>query len=212
MGTEVKLYGVCASPYNWRVVLALKQKGIEFEFIEEDLSNKSQMLLEYNPVHKKIPVLVHGGKPVCESIVILEYIEEKWPHNPLLPSDPYEKAVARFWLKFANDKFPAIIRMVLASGEEREEAIKETLEMLQTLEEHGLIREKKFFGDDKINMVDIAFSGIARYLEPIESYLGIKLLEADKFPNLLAWINNFKEVPIVKDTLPPLKPPQKKLD
>lgn len=107
MGEEVKavkLFGVWSSPYSHRIQLALKMKDIPFEYVEEDLSNKSSMLLNHNPVHKMIPVLVHNEKPIVESLIILEYIDEIWKDRPLLPQDPYERAQARFWARFIDDK------------------------------------------------------------------------------------------------------------
>jgi glutathione S-transferase len=102
---EVVLFGTWASAYCKRVELALKLKGIPYEYVEEDLTNKSESLLHYNPVHKKVPVLIHNGKPVAESLVILEYIYEHWENTPkILPNDPYQRAKVRFWVNFYDQK------------------------------------------------------------------------------------------------------------
>ncbi|KAF6162156.1 hypothetical protein GIB67_008285 [Kingdonia uniflora] len=198
---DLKLHGSIFSPFTCRVIWALKLKGLNFECIEEDMTNKSDLLLKYNPVYKKIPVLVHGGKPIVESSIILEYIEETWPQNPLLPVDPYEKAVARFWSKFADDKSLTLYGFFVKVGEEQEKAVQEGLEILRNLEEHGL-GDKKFFGGETIGLADVGLGWIAFWLDVLEEIVGIKLLEESKFPRLFEWTNNFKEISIIKENLP----------
>ena len=102
---QVTLLDLWVSPFAMRVKIALAEKGIEFESREEDLSNKSPLLLEMNPVKKQIPVLIHNGKPVCESLIIVQYIDEVWTHkSPLLPRDPCQRAHARFWADYIDKK------------------------------------------------------------------------------------------------------------
>jgi glutathione S-transferase len=105
MADEVVLLDFWPSMFGMRARIALAEKGIKYEYKEEDLQNKSELLLKMNPIHKQIPVLIHNGKPVLESLIIVQYIDEVWNHkSPLLPSDPYQRAQAKFWAAFVDAK------------------------------------------------------------------------------------------------------------
>ncbi len=110
---ELKLLGTWASPYVSRVKLALHLKGLSYEYVveEDHFNNKSELLLSSNQVHKKVPVMIHNGKPICESLIIMEYLDEAFPDTaaPLLPADLHDRAVARFWAAYIDDKVITLI-------------------------------------------------------------------------------------------------------
>ncbi|KAL6322901.1 hypothetical protein AAG906_021035 [Vitis piasezkii] len=203
MAEEVKLFRTWSSRFALRIVWALKIKGVEYETIFEDLSDKSPSLLQYNPAHKKVPVLVHNGKPIAESYVILEYIDETWKETPLLPEDPYERAMARFWAKFGDDKVLTSIMwgVFIKEGKEQEEAMVEAMKNLWLLEEE--LRGKKFFGGERIGFVDLALGWLANLISILEDVAGLKIVDEDKFPLLSAWMKDFADSPIIKDNWPP---------
>ncbi|XP_042480741.1 probable glutathione S-transferase isoform X2 [Macadamia integrifolia] len=195
---ELKLLGTKLSPFSWRVRWVLKLKGIEYEFIEEDLRNKSPLLLSSNPVHKMVPVLIHGGKAIPESRIIILYIEETWMKNPILPSDPYERAQALFWAKFADEK----IHMAFSStGDDQVKAVESATEALEALE--GEIKGKRFFGGERIGFADIVVGWIAYWLEMVEEAACFKVWNSKNFPSLHSWMNNFLEVNVIRENLPP---------
>ncbi|KAL1295690.1 hypothetical protein HN51_056542 [Arachis hypogaea] len=201
---DIKVLGFWSSPYVHRVIWALKLKGISYEYIEVERHGKSQLLLQSNPVYNKVPVLIHGGKSIAESMVILQYIEDTWPHNPLLPQDPYERALARFWIKFGEDSTASITDLFMRPSKDEEEgaiAIEKAKETLKVMEEKGL-GDKKFFGGNNIGMVDIAYGLLCHWLEGLEEITGLKLIDPSQFPRLHAWTQNFKQVPLIKENLP----------
>lgn len=105
MADEVVLLDAKLSMFGMRARVALAEKGVKYEEREENLGNKSPLLLQMNPVNKTIRVLIHNGKPINESLIIVEYIDEVWKGlAPFLPSDPYQRAQARFWADFVGSK------------------------------------------------------------------------------------------------------------
>ncbi|KAK6772890.1 hypothetical protein RDI58_028128 [Solanum bulbocastanum] len=198
----VKLIGTPFSFFTYRVIWILKLKGINYEYIDEDMSKKSPLLVKYNPIHKKVPVLIYGDKTICESMVIVEYIDEMWQLNPLLSTDPYERAMARFWAKYIEEKSYSTWNVFCNTGEKQQNAIKESLEMFKTIEENALGENNILFGGENIGLVDIAFGGYSLWMEIIEEIVGVKLVDPQNFPRINKWIKNFKEVQAIKDNLP----------
>ncbi|KAJ8551060.1 hypothetical protein K7X08_000430 [Anisodus acutangulus] len=199
---EVKLLGVSLSPFSRRVEWALKIKGVKYEFIEQDLQNKSPLLLESNPIHKKIPVLVHNGKPICESMVIVEYIDETFEGPSILPQDPYDRAIARFWAKFFDEKcIPVMGKALFGQGEESDKAKEEFGELLKILDNE--LKDKKFIVGDKVGFADMAANLVAYWLGIIEEASGNILVTSEKFPNFCAWKENYIYCSQVKEHLPP---------
>nr|XP_009782169.1 PREDICTED: glutathione S-transferase U10-like [Nicotiana sylvestris] len=195
--SEVVLLGSWFSSYSNRVRLALEIKGIEYEYIEQDLTNKSQELLNYNPIHKKVPVLVHNGKPIVESIVILEYIEDCWKNSPKLwPEELYERIG------------PSSKAVLMSKGSEKDKAIEESNEVLKVLEE-GIERDfpkrSPFLNGKNPGILDIVIGSSACNVEAFTEAIGggEKDLSLEKYPCLFALVTALKNLPIMKQHLPP---------
>ncbi|KAL9437901.1 hypothetical protein AB3S75_023716 [Citrus x aurantiifolia] len=200
MADEVVLLDFWPSMFGIRVRIALAEKGVKYEYKEEDLKNKSPLLLQMNPVHKKIPVLIHNGRPVCESSIIVEYIDEVWKDKaPLLPSDPYQRAQARFWVDFIDKKmYDSSRKTWTTKGEEQEAAKKEFFEVLKTLE--GQLGDKPFFGRDNFGYVDLSLIPFYCWFYTYET-CGKFRVEAE-CPKFIAWVKRCLQRETVAKALP----------
>jgi stringent starvation protein A len=90
----ITLYDADRCPYCARVRIVLAEKGIEYEKVEIDLSDRPAWIYEKNPLGK-VPVLEEDAFVLPESAVINEYLEERYPEPSLWPADPGERALAR---------------------------------------------------------------------------------------------------------------------
>ncbi|KAK2990775.1 hypothetical protein RJ640_012676 [Escallonia rubra] len=205
--SDVKLLGVWASPYVNRVQIALNVKSVDYEFVEERFLPKSELLLSFNPVHKKVPVFFYGDKTICESLVIAQYIDEEWTNGPsILPSDPCDRAVARFWAAYLDEKlFPAVRELLLAQEEEAKAVLIEKIVEGLALLEAAFVecsKGKAYFGGDSIGYLDIAFGSLLGWLKVVEIMADVKLLNEAKIPGLAEWAVRFSLNDVVKDVLP----------
>ncbi|KAK1423787.1 hypothetical protein QVD17_19095 [Tagetes erecta] len=198
---DVILLNFWISVFGVRVRIALAEKGIEYEYREEDLPNKSPLLLEMNPVNKKIPILIHRGKPVCESNIIVQYIDETWHEKSpaLLPSDPYLRAQARFWADFIDKKiYESGKKVMMAKGEDVEALKKEYIDLLKVLEEQ--LGEKPYLVGESFGFVDIAMIPFGSWFYELNQ-IGIMSIE-EECPKLAAWVKRCMKRESVSKSLP----------
>ncbi|XP_047957698.1 glutathione S-transferase U17-like [Salvia hispanica] len=202
----VKLYGGRPSPYVNRVVMALEMKSVDYELVEMNPYEKSELLIKINPIHKKIPVLVHGDRPICESLIIVQYIDDAWTNGPsILPTDPYDRATARFWAAFIDDNFFPLLREMREAEEEAKRLVFEkVLEAFALLEEAFITisKGKAFFGGDTVGYLDIALGSFVGYLRLSEMLnANYKILDETKTPLLAEWAERLYSDSLVKDAM-----------
>ncbi|CAH8258163.1 unnamed protein product [Arabidopsis lyrata] len=201
--SKVTLHGTWISPYSKRVEIALKLKGILYEYVEEDLQNKSESLIQLNPVHKKIPVLVHDGKPVAESLVILEYIDETWMNSPrFFPEDPYERAQVRFWVSYINQQvFEVTGQIMFQEGEAQAKSVEEARKRIKVLDE-GLEKHfpnKNIRENDDVGLLEIIIIATFGVHKAHREEIGVEIISPVNTPTLYNWIERLQDLSVVKE-------------
>ncbi|KAJ5092735.1 hypothetical protein N7456_008596 [Penicillium angulare] len=175
----LKLY---AGWFLQRVWLALEEKQIPYEYIEVNPYNKPDSLLSLNP-RGLVPTLScptqQGPKPLYESTVILEYLEEAYPDNKprLLPEDPYERARARIWIDYVTSRiipsFHRFLQYQPQDGEDKEIGLAKVRDdfanhlKVWTKEMHS---EGPFFLGPELTLPDIVLAPWAERLWVLDSF------------------------------------------
>ena len=99
------LYHGLASTCSKKVRLALFEKGVPFESRIVNLQKFEQHSPEYLAINPNgvVPAIVHDGRPVIESSVIIDYLDDVFPAPALRPADPHDRATMRIWIKWSDE-------------------------------------------------------------------------------------------------------------
>lgn len=147
-------------PYVERSRIVLAEKGIDYEQTFIDLGDKPDWFLEISP-RGKVPVLLVDERPVFESYVINELLEELCPEPSMMPGDPIERAESRSWIVFNNDVLMSHAATLWFSDDEAatEEAEGKLREAFGRLDDTLAERDQgPFFAGADLNLVDAVYA------------------------------------------------------
>ncbi len=170
-------------PYAHRVRIVLAEKGVVAEIVEVDLDNKQDELMELNP-YGTVPTLVDRDLVLYQSSIILEYLEERFPHPPLMPVYPVARARNRLMLNRVDRDWYSLMDTILAGDDKAVEvARKELYDSLLSVA--PVFSDSPYFLSEEYTLVDCSLSALLWRL-PL---MGIELPESQGKP-ILRYMNN----------------------
>jgi len=199
----IKLYDFLSSPNCQRVKVVLAEKKLPYETVPIDLKKGEQKKPEYlklNP-YGKVPVIIDGATVLYESLIINEYLEEKYPEPPLMPKDHGKKAKVRILIDYGMNHLDAPYQTI------RKEMMKDEKERDQTVIDKArqelknlLGRFERELGDQPYLAGDFSLADAA--LIPRFTRLeGMGVLPDPSLPSVGAWVKRMKDRPSVRAIL-----------
>lgn len=178
--------------YSHRVRMVLAEKGVAVDIVEVDPSNMPEDLATINP-YNSVPTLLDRELVLYESTVIMEYLDERFPHPPLLPVYPVARAQSRLFIYRIEKDWSGRVDLLMAGkGREtvRDKARNELRESIVSIA--PIFDEVLFFMNDEFTLVDCCVAPILwrlnvldiklpeRSTRPMQKYMQ-KMFERDSF-------------------------------
>lgn len=146
----------CAQCHRTRIVLS--EKDITVDIIDIDPENKPEDLLDLNP-YNTVPTLVDRDLVLYEPRIIMEYLDERFPHPPLMPVDPVSRARSRLALYRVENDWYRLLDDLQHGGEKKQARARKMIkEMLVASAE--VFAAKTFFLSDEFSLVDCTIAPI----------------------------------------------------
>lgn len=176
--SSMTFYSDANDHYSHRVRIVLAEKGVTVDVIDVDPDNKPEDLSSLNP-YNSLPTLIDRELALYEPNVMMEYLDERFPHPPLLPVYPVARAQSRLWIYRIERDWGSLIETILeGKPKEAEAARKELTSSLITTA--PIFADLPYFMSEEFTLVDCCMAAILWRL-PV---LGIELPEKQCKPLL----------------------------
>ena len=195
------LYSDRDDHYSQRVRIVLAEKDITAEIRESSLEDTPDEILSINPYHK-LPILVDRDLALHDPSVMMEYLDERFPHPPLLPVYPVARANSRTLMLRIDKEWRPIVDTLIEAKLSEKESMKLREELLHEISSIApTFKEFKFFMSDEFTLVDCCLAPILWRLPSI----GIKLPVNRHLKPLLDYQKKVFERPGFLDSLSSLE-------
>jgi len=195
------LYSDRDDHYSQRVRIVLAEKDIAAEIRESALEDTPDEILSINPYHK-LPILVDRDLALHDPSVMMEYLDERFPHPPLLPVYPVARANSRTLMLRIDKEWCPILDTLIEAKLSEKELMKLREELLHEISSIApTFKEFKFFMSDEFTLVDCCLAPILWRLPSI----GIKLPVNRHLKPLLDYQKKVFERPGFLDSLSSLE-------
>ena len=148
-----------------RVRLVLAAKGVTYDLVPVDAQNPPEDLIDLNPYHS-VPTLVERELVLYAASVVSEYLDERYPHPPLMPVDPLSRARLRLaMLRIEHDWVPQVQAIQMGNKTQAEAGRKRLKELVA--QSVPLFKASKFFLNPEMSLADCAIAPIIWRLESL---------------------------------------------
>lgn len=149
-----------------RVRLVLAAKGVTYDLVPVDAQNPPEDLIDLNPYHS-VPTLVERDLVLYAASVVSEYLDERYPHPPLMPVDPLSRARLRLaMLRIEHDWVPQVQAIQMGNKQQVEAGRKRLKELLTA--SVPLFKASKFFLNSEMSLADCAMAPIIWRLQSLD--------------------------------------------
>ena len=193
--STMTFFSDASSHYSHRVRIVLAEKGVTVDIIDVDPDNLPEEVSELNP-YNSLPTLVDRDLALYESKVMMEYLDERFPHPPLLPVYPVARGESRqFIYRIERDRCRLVDEIQNGPQKSQDKARKDLRDSLLTIA--PIFAEKPFFMNDEFTLVDCCLAPILWRLEQ----LGIDMPQTRQSKPLLDYMARLFERPSFQESL-----------